>query len=289
MRPARWSNPRLQRSKHPSRVAYVRRTSRNLSGPKRRPRGSHLHRCRQTHSRNEEETRATTGTHTSTDCHHMRGLPHCGCRSEPKSIARPVLPKLRKLRTDFRESGSKRSSQRTRAATRTSIFRCRFNEHVPPQRSRSRSDHAQSSRRPSSRLPHGRQPTPRRLSSVPPRNRTAGLPRISATIDVAALATIITESTNEPTEAVRARLQEIVPSDPGDYGYLFWRYSASRGGAQPGSATAAPVWDLAVLANLIDLEQHLDPVARTSPRSNSRRSRARETRIGQQVRPADQR
>lgn len=94
-------------------------------------------------------------------------------------------------------------------------------------------------------------------SSSRPRIRTAGLPPISATFDVDTAATIIAESTNEPRQAVRVRLREIVPIDTEDYGYLSWRYSASRGSIQPGPGTTTAVRDLAVFADMIGIEKHL--------------------------------
>jgi hypothetical protein len=74
---------------------------------------------------------------------------------------------------------------------------------------------------------------------------------------VDAVATIITETTNEPREAVRLRLREIVPTEAGDYGYLSWRYSASRRGVQPASGTMTAARELAALADFIDVEKHL--------------------------------
>lgn len=107
-------------------------------------------------------------------------------------------------------------------------------------------------------------PTPRRPTADPDKGRTnrtrirtAGLPPISATVDVDGVATIISETTNEPREAVEARLQEIVPTQAGDYGYLSWRYGSSRRDVQPGSRTTTAAKDLAVLANFIDIEKHL--------------------------------
>lgn len=90
-----------------------------------------------------------------------------------------------------------------------------------------------------------------------PRIRRAGLPPISATVDIDAVATVIAERTNELREAVRSRLQEITPTDTGDYGYLYWRCCALRPGTQTADGTGTGARDLAVLADIIDIEKHL--------------------------------
>jgi hypothetical protein len=98
---------------------------------------------------------------------------------------------------------------------------------------------------------------PNKSRTVRPRVRTATLPPITAAVDWAAVAAMIAGTANQPREAVEACLQEIVPTETGDYGYLFWRYSGVRRAAHPGSDTATAVQDLAALADLIDLEKHL--------------------------------
>lgn len=110
--------------------------------------------------------------------------------------------------------------------------------------------------RPIGASPHGAPAGVDRPGASKPRVRVAGLPPISATVDVDAIATAIADTPNEPTEAVRARLQEIAPGATG-YGYLSWRFSASRLEAQSGSGTTTAAEDLAILASIIDVEKHL--------------------------------
>lgn len=90
-----------------------------------------------------------------------------------------------------------------------------------------------------------------------PRIRTVGLPVLGATVDVDGIASVIRDTTNEPREAVKARLQEILPTDSRDYGYLYWRFSAARRGTETGKGRATAAQDLAVLAGVIDIEKHL--------------------------------
>lgn len=90
-----------------------------------------------------------------------------------------------------------------------------------------------------------------------PRIRTEGLPVLGVTVDVDGIASVIRDTTNEPREAIKARLQEILPTDSRDYGYLYWRFSAARRGTETGDGRATAAQDLALLAGVIDIEKHL--------------------------------
>lgn len=120
--------------------------------------------------------------------------------------------------------------------------------------------------RPTAPSPHNARAGFDRSRASRPRVRVAGLPTISATIDVDATATAIAETTNETTEAVRARLRDIAPGETG-YGYLSWRFSTLRREAESESGTTTVAGNLAIIADIIDVEKHLIRVPEQTHRS----------------------
>lgn len=91
-----------------------------------------------------------------------------------------------------------------------------------------------------------------------PRTRRVGLPQIAVNLDAEAVADIVaSDSANDnDTKAIATCLYEIAPATSGAYGYLTWRYAATRA-ARMESAVGAAGEDLVALAIVIDHEKQL--------------------------------
>ncbi len=90
------------------------------------------------------------------------------------------------------------------------------------------------------------------------RNRTGGLPAAEAMMNVEHVADIVAGRTlRHDRETIVARLQELTPHGSDGYGYITWRYAASRSAttAEPRLTTAHQ--DLVVLSIVIDHEKQL--------------------------------
>ncbi len=90
------------------------------------------------------------------------------------------------------------------------------------------------------------------------RARRSGLPQIAVNLDVEAVADIVAAdpANDDDTEAIATCLHEIAPSGPGAYGYLTWRYAATRATGSESSVSTAHE-DLVALAIFIDHERQL--------------------------------
>ena len=90
-----------------------------------------------------------------------------------------------------------------------------------------------------------------------PRPRAEHLPPLAATMDVPAVAEVIHARTTTPDQkTILACLQELAPRGDGGYGYLSWRYAATRA-ARAESGMTAGQEDLMALATVIDNEKKL--------------------------------
>ncbi|MBP3083106.1 translation initiation factor IF-2 N-terminal domain-containing protein [Mycolicibacterium fortuitum] len=109
-------------------------------------------------------------------------------------------------------------------------------------------------------LAGGAQSSPAREPAViaRPRTRTAGLPPLATTIDLEAVTDIATgrRDLHDDREAIHARLQQLVPNRQGEYGYLTWRYAATRVTHTDAKLSTAHQ-DLVALAVVIDQERRL--------------------------------
>lgn len=97
-----------------------------------------------------------------------------------------------------------------------------------------------------------------------PRPRTAHLPQVVATMDVDAVADIVDAKTSSAydREAIVACLRGLAPNGSDGYGYLTWRYAATRV-ARADSKLSTAHEDLIALAVVIDHEkQILDTLVR---------------------------
>lgn len=91
-----------------------------------------------------------------------------------------------------------------------------------------------------------------------PRARRSGLPQVVVNLDVEAVADIVASdaANDDDSEAIATRLHEIAPSGPGGYGYLTWRFAATRSsGSEARLGTAHE--DLVALAIFIEHERQL--------------------------------
>lgn len=91
-----------------------------------------------------------------------------------------------------------------------------------------------------------------------PRKRTPNLPPVGATMNLQAMADIVVaNSAYVPDRTViDTCLQQLAPSSPDRYGYLTWRYAATRAGHGEDRLTAEHQ-DLIALASVIDQEKQL--------------------------------
>lgn len=91
-----------------------------------------------------------------------------------------------------------------------------------------------------------------------PRARRSGLPQIAVDLDGEAVADIVAgdPANYDRTEAIATYLNEIAPSGPRAYGYLTWRYAATRATGSESSVSTAHE-DLVALAIFIDHERQL--------------------------------
>ena len=91
-----------------------------------------------------------------------------------------------------------------------------------------------------------------------PRPRTAHLPQVVATMDVDAVADIVDAKTSSAydREAIVAFLRGLAPNGSDGYGYLTWRYAATRV-ARADSKLSTTHEDLIALAVVIDHEKQL--------------------------------
>jgi hypothetical protein len=94
--------------------------------------------------------------------------------------------------------------------------------------------------------------------STRPRPRTTHLPQPAATMDVEAVTNIVDAKTSSAykREAIFACLDELAPRGSDAYGYLIWRYSATRTARSESSLSSAHQ-DLVALAIVIEHDRQL--------------------------------